>query len=65
MAELLTVDVRTLYGYLRSDDISVPPRAPLTPKYQIMLFDKYGWPENIIQQLGFAKINALRSLYKS
>lgn len=64
MAELLTVDVRTLYKYLRSEDILVPPRTLLTPKYQIMIFDKYGWPEKIIHQLGFAKISALRSLYK-
>jgi hypothetical protein len=29
-----------------------------------MIFDKYGWPEQFIHQLGFAKIAALRSLYK-
>jgi len=64
MADLLTIDVKTLYEYLRSDDLSIPPRVPLTPKYQIMIFDKHGWPEQYIHQFGFAKIAALRSLYK-
>jgi hypothetical protein len=49
---------------MRADDLSIPPCVPLTPKYQIMIFDKHGWPEQLIHQLGFAKIAALRSLYK-